>query len=107
MDYLNRIKSEAEDVLLTSLDLSIAALESKLSRSGLLPKLDAEVRAGYLPLETRPKEGGASVAALAIMKIELFSGFETLWESREKEAKKLELIEKTNPEWKDLYPELI
>lgn len=89
MDYVNRIKSESESVLLSSRTLQVSTIESKIWRTKWLPKLDLEVKAGYLPLLERPKQGGASVGAMVLARIDLFSGFDTLAEKQQMEAKRL------------------
>lgn len=89
MDYVNRIKHESESVLLSSRSLSSATVESKMWRSKWLPRLDLQVRAGYLPILDRPKDGGSVLSTMLIAKIDLFSGFETVAEKQEMEAKRL------------------
>lgn len=89
MDYVNRIKNESEPVLLSSRSLQAATVESKLWRTKWLPRLDLEVKAGYLPLIERPASGGASLSAMVLAKVDLFSGFDTVSEKQQMEAKRL------------------
>ena len=44
---------------------------------------------GYLPIDQRPAQGGGSASVTGLLKWELFSGFDAVWEKREGEAKKL------------------
>lgn len=89
MDYVNRIKDESESVLLSARTHQVATVESKVWRTKWLPKLDLEVKAGYLPLIERPAQGGASISAMVLAKVDLFSGFDTVAEKNQMEAKRL------------------
>lgn len=89
MDYVNRIKGESEPVLVASRTMQAAVTESKIWQTRWFPRLDLEVKAGYLPLELRPALGGSSVSAMVLARVDLFSGFDTVWEKRESEAKRL------------------
>ena len=98
MDYISRIKGESENVLVTTRELLIATTESKMWRSKWFPKVDFEMKAGFLPLENRPdstsgtgKETSALINGLVIAKLDLFSGFDNFWERRESESKRLKL----------------
>lgn len=89
MDYVSRIKNESEPVLLSARSLQTATVESKMWRSKWLPRLDLEVKAGYLPLVDRPPDGGASLSTMIVARIDLFSGFDTLAEKQQTEAKRM------------------
>jgi len=89
-DLAKRIKSESESVQVSSRDVAIAAAESKVARARWMPRLDAEIYAGYLPWDLRQVgPGAAMVGGKLVAKIDLFSGFDTLNERREAEAKRL------------------
>lgn len=91
-ELIKRIKDESEPVLLASRDLSVAALEVKVGYSKWLPKLDFEIAAGYLPWDLRQVPAGqAMVGGKLVVRIELFSGFDTLYERRELLAKQARL----------------
>jgi len=87
-DYVKRIKDESEPVLIASKDVASTTIESKIGRSRWLPVLDLHLHAGYVPLDERPARGDAAVAATVLAKWDLFSGFDSLWERRELEAKR-------------------
>lgn len=89
MDNLQKIQKESEVVVTASKDLEIATIESKLWRSKWLPKLELDGRAGYLPLDERPPQGGASVRGMVLAKFDLFSGFDTAWEKSQQESNRL------------------
>ncbi len=86
--YVKRIKDESEPVLVASKDVASATIESKVGRSRWLPNLDLHVHAGYVPLDERPARGDAAFAATVLAKWDLFSGFDSLWERRELEARR-------------------
>ncbi len=89
-ELVKRIKDESEPVLLGAKDISIASLQSKSAASKWLPKLDVEVAAGYLPWDLRQVQpGSAMVGGKVVLKMDLFSGFDTLYERQEAEAKRL------------------
>ncbi len=89
-DLVKRIKDHSEPVLIGAKDIAIASLETKVAQSKWLPKLDVEVAAGYLPWDLRQVPSGAAmVGGKIVLRMDLFSGFETLYERREAEAKRL------------------
>ena len=89
-DLVKRIKDESEPVLIGAKDIAISSLETKSAQSKWLPKLDLEVAAGYLPWDMRQlPSGSAQLSGKLVARIDLFSGFETLYERREAEAKRL------------------
>ncbi len=89
MDYIKKMNERSEQVLIAGRNASIASVQSKTWTSKWLPKFDIEAKAGYLPLIERPQQGGASLSLMGIIKLELFSGFDAVWEKREGEAKRL------------------
>jgi outer membrane protein TolC len=90
LELVKRIKDESEPVLLGAKDVGISQLETKAAQSKWLPKLDLELAAGYLPWDLRQvPAGSAQLGGKLVMRIDLFSGFETLYERREAEAKRL------------------
>lgn len=92
MDHIRRIKTDSENVVVATKELAIANLEAKAARSRWLPKVDLEVAAGYLPWDLRTVPGGTSmVGGKIVARFDLFSGFDTLYERREQEAKQLRL----------------
>ncbi len=91
-EIIKRVQAQSELTLIAQKDLAIVEYELKLSGSKWLPEMDIETKAGYLPLELRPKEGrGASFRGMLLAKFDLFSGFETVNQKREIEAKRLKL----------------
>ncbi len=89
-DLVKRIKDESEPVLVGARNIAISSLETKAAQSKWLPKLDLEVAAGYLPWDLRQvPSGSAMLGGKVVARIDLFSGFETLYERREAEAKRL------------------
>lgn len=90
MDYINRIRTESEGVRIATKEVAIADAESNLWRSRWMPKLDIEGRIGYIDYNYRPQaDSGFSYAVGVFAKIDLFSGFDTVWERREQTAKRL------------------
>lgn len=88
-DYIKRIPSESEIVTVASRDLAVAETESKIWRSRWLPRVELDVKAGYLPLDSRPQSGGVAVSGQLLAKFDLFTGFDALWERKEREAKRV------------------
>jgi outer membrane protein TolC len=90
LDLVKRIKNESEPVLLGAKDVLISNLETKAAQSKWLPKVDVEIAAGYLPWDLRQVDAGtAMVGGKIVAKLDLFSGFDTMYERKENEAKKL------------------
>ncbi len=90
MDYINRIRKESEAVRVASKEVEISTSESNLWRSRWMPKLDVEARVGYIDYNYRPQaDSGFSYAVGVFAKIDLFSGFDTMWERREQTARRL------------------
>lgn len=85
-DFLSGVKTGNENVGLIARDLNLAEIESKIATSHWLPQLDLEARVGYLP--GRTDGTGVGYTGLVLAKIDLFSGFDTLWEKRASQAKK-------------------
>ena len=87
--YLERIPRENEAVRLASKDVERASVESRRWLSRWLPTIDARVEAGYLDFEGRPANGGPGVRGIALAKIDLFSGFDSVHQRREGIAQQL------------------
>jgi outer membrane protein TolC len=91
-NLVKRIKNESEVVVTTAKDLSIANLESKVTTSKWLPKLDLEVSGGFLPWDLRQVPAGqAMIGGKLVLKYDIFSGFDNYYGQNEAEAKKLKL----------------
>ena len=95
-DFLSHVKTGNENVVLIGRDLNLAEIESKIATSHWLPQLDLEARAGYMP--KRADGAGIGYSGLILAKIDLFSGFDTLWEKRAAQAKKQEFEAKLSRE---------
>lgn len=85
------LQEQSEPVLIAQKDLAIAEYELKLSGSKWMPEIDVETKAGYLSIEERPADGGTAFRGMVLAKFDLFSGFDTINQRREGEAKKLKL----------------
>ncbi len=91
-EYLKRLQENSETVLITSKDLKIAEIESKLWRSKWMPEVDIETKYGLVPFGDRFQVStGASFRGTVLAKFDLFSGFDTVNQRREGEAKRLKL----------------
>jgi|GEM_PF-2009587 len=91
-EYLKRLQEESEPVLVASKDLKIAEIESKLWRSKWMPEVDIETKYGLLPFGDRFEvTTGTSFRGTVLAKFDLFSGFDTVNQRREGEAKRLKL----------------
>ena len=88
-EYLKLLQDQSESVLIAKKDLAIAEYESKLWRSKWMPEIDVETKAGYLPLELRPTSGGASFRGMVLAKFDLFSGFDTVNQRRDRKSTRL------------------
>ena len=86
MAYLDQIKTTSIPVKLAAKEQAISSLKAKSWRSKWLPSVDFEAQAGNLPLDLK-LEGidsrESSMRLLLVAKLELFSGMDTYWESRE------------------------
>lgn len=89
-DLTNRLKNESESVQIAIKDLAVSSLENKIAGAKWLPKIDLEVAAGYLPWDLRQVPAGSPMfGGKIVAKLDLFSGFDTLYERRETEANRL------------------
>lgn len=88
-DLLKRLLEQSEPVLLSRKDLAISEYESKFAGSKWMPEINVETKAGYLPLDERPKDGGTALRGMVLAKFDIFSGFDTVNQRREGEAKRL------------------
>lgn len=89
MDFVNRMKRENETILVAAKDVGVADVESDMWRASLLPRVDIEVRAGYLSLDYRPQSNMFNFLGLAYLKWELFSGFDSVWQNEQVTHKRL------------------
>jgi outer membrane protein len=84
--YLSQVKDKSEVVRQASLASRNALASLKVARAGWLPKIDAEVRFGALPLADRFNDQGTSYSAGIVASWDLFSGFQTRAEGQKAEA---------------------
>lgn len=92
MNYINRIKDENEQVLVLRQQIEQARFEKGAARSNYYPQVDFEARAGYEPLLDRPSYNSpASVRAMVVAKLDLFSGFSSRAEVDQASANLLKL----------------
>ncbi|MEZ4742306.1 MAG: TolC family protein [Bdellovibrionota bacterium] len=100
MEYLNSMKTQSPSVLLAAKNQSAAEISAKKARSGWMPSIDLQARAGYLPLDERTEscsvsgsssqflceneEPGMTISLTATY--EFFSGFSTTYSRSEKLA---------------------
>jgi outer membrane protein TolC len=90
LELMKRIKNESEPVQLGAKEVLISSLEAKSIQSKWLPKVDVEVAAGYLPWDLRQVEAGtAMIGGKIVAKLDLFSGFDTLYEQKASIAKRM------------------
>ncbi len=89
MSHLNGLKNSNPTLRMSGHNVAIADFQSLSWRSKWLPKLDLEARAGYLGLEGQPTDKGSSVSLSLVLKMDLFTGFESSWERSEGLARKL------------------
>jgi outer membrane protein TolC len=89
MDYLKRIEGHTELVKVAARDMEIASLEKDMTRSRWLPQIDIEAKAGYLPLIERANKDKPGVSVALVAKMDIFSGYDSTYESREKQSGRL------------------
>lgn len=88
-ELVDRVPKEGEAILVAKYDLSIANLEARIWRSKWFPRVDIDTKVGYLPYDVRPGPDQIAFGGGIILRLDLFSGFDNLWERRENEAKRL------------------
>lgn len=86
MSYLDRIKKTSLPVRMASLELKESQAKASTWKASWLPKVDLEVQAGRLPLESRDEKQENNVRFLLTAKYELFSGFEAQSERKKRDA---------------------
>lgn len=101
MEALAKIQSSSQTVKSKATELSIAKTESKIANARWLPEINLEARAGYLNLSERP-DGNIPQAAIALVaKMDLYTGGDTHWESKEKLASALKVESQLKDEIND------
>lgn len=86
MDALAKIHASSLSVKNKAIDLSIARTENRIADSRWLPEVNIEARAGYLGLDEQVRPGVPQSSLALIAKMDLYTGGDTHWESREKLA---------------------
>lgn len=91
MDALAKIQTQSQDVKAKAIDVSIAKTESKIADARWLPEINLEGRVGYLSLGERTKENTPQTSIALVAKMDLYTGGDAHWESREKSSNALKV----------------
>lgn len=76
-DLFTMMQNGSLGVAISSLKLKEAKYKERVYRAEWLPKIDLELKAGYLPIDERPTNNRASFSGAILAKWEFFSGFGT------------------------------
>ena len=97
-DYVKLVTESGYDVKLSKIEYERSVTNLKSIRADWMPKVDFEVQAGLLPLESRSEAQAKdenSVGYVFLAKIDLFSGLDSYWRRKslvyEKEFRSLAL----------------
>ncbi len=101
MDALANIQTSSQSVKSKAIDLSIAKTESKIANARWLPEINLEARAGYLNLGERTSDNTPQTSIALVAKMDLYTGGDAHWESREKLANSLKVESQLKDEIND------